>query len=590
MAKKIKLGYEFAVHDEKGELKNPLTVGEQVFVEPSHLAATGITQKSGKTTALEAIIIRGIQDSTIKRAIVFKTKVGETGFTQGIKVPPYFQERSDWQYVTSLLEATLKEKVKFERSWIINVCRGTNGSLLQVSNNIDAELAKPKLRELSKSVYTVLRAYFEIILPQLQYASFSKTLDVHQGQINIMDLEQFKEEIQSLVIRSVLETVLNEYKNTVVIMPEAWKFMPQGRGNPCKRITEEFIRQGATNGNFLFVDAQDMAGIDKQPLKQVSSWIMGLQMERNEVKHTLDQIPLPKRKRPKEDEIMTLKLGHFIYATERKTVSVYVQPAWMDDETAKKIALGELDVYTVEKPISSVIAPVGLPLSSAPTDSKAVEFYARVNKDMVDMRTDFFKKINDVATTVDQKTNGLSKAISELSARVEGAVNVDEIVSLVLQKMPTPANSSSSIDREELIKDVLSRVPKHAGSVTYTVAPLAKLRMDCQQYAKDEIISQVSQLDDEQKKMLRYGESLGRNMSISEIMAKGLFLTASGGGRSRVTKKLAAMASAGLLRQDAKKRYFPNIHDRIKELMGIHEASQEDMDAVYNYIIVELLG
>jgi len=124
----------------------------------------------------------------------------------------------------------------------------------------------------------------DLILPQLQFANFSRTLDLQKGQINIMDLERFSEEIQSLVIRSVLETVLKDYKDTVVVMPEAWKFSPQGRGNPCKLATAQFIRQGATNGNYLMIDAQDMAGVDKQPLKQVSTWIMGLQMERKEMK------------------------------------------------------------------------------------------------------------------------------------------------------------------------------------------------------------------------------------------------------------------------------------------------------------------
>lgn len=586
MSDKIKLGYEFADHDEKGELKNPDTVGSVVTVKPSHLAATGITQESGKTTTIEAVTMRGIQTGIIKRAIVFKTKIGETGFNQGMKVPPYFKERSDWQYVSSLLEATMKEKLKFERAWIIKVCRGTEGSLIRVSNNIDQELANPKLSSLSRNVYTVLRAYFDIILPQLQYASFSKTLDIHTGQINIMDLEQFKEEIQSLVIRSVLETVLNEYKDTVVVMPEAWKFMPQGRGNPCKRITEEFIRQGATNSNYIFVDAQDMAGIDKQPLKQVSTWIMGLQMERNEVKHTLDQIPLPKRQRPKEDEIMTLKLGHFILATPQKTVGVYVQPAWMDDETAKKIAVGEIDVSTIKKPESSVISPVGMQVTPAPTDAKAVQFYARVTKDIVDMRTDFFKKIETVRSDHDQRINVLGKGLSQLDARITKAVNIDEIVSLVLQKMPA---STNSVDRESIIREVLSRIPKTAGSVTYEVAPLVKLRKDFQEFAKTEVINGVSGLDAEQKKMLKFVEALGRKTSISEVMEKCLFLKASGGGRSRVSKKLAAMAGLELLRKDGKD-YVANVKGKITKLMELHDATPEEIEAVYTHIIMEMLG
>jgi len=103
LAEEIKLGYAIGT-------------GVVVTVKPSHIVATGITQLSGKTTTLEALITR-----SKSRAIVFKTKVGESGFTEGTVIPPYFKERSDWQYVSSLLEATLKERLKCERAWIIHV-------------------------------------------------------------------------------------------------------------------------------------------------------------------------------------------------------------------------------------------------------------------------------------------------------------------------------------------------------------------------------------------------------------------------------------------------------------------------------------
>jgi hypothetical protein len=57
-----------------------------IYIRHSHLIATGVTQLSGKTTTIEALITR-----SKKRAIVFKTKVGETGFTQVTVIPPYFK-------------------------------------------------------------------------------------------------------------------------------------------------------------------------------------------------------------------------------------------------------------------------------------------------------------------------------------------------------------------------------------------------------------------------------------------------------------------------------------------------------------------
>lgn len=327
MRKKILLGFEVGT-------------GAEVSIAPSHLIVTGLSQLSGKTTTLEALISRS--DMT---AIAFKTKPGETGFSQGKIIPPFFVEKSDWQYVESLLEATLKERLKFERSWIIKACRGTT-SLEQVQKNIKKLLKESRESSLQQGVYTTLDAYFEIVLPQLRDAYFSKELELKE-RINIMDLEKFSDEVQALVIRSVLEHVLKNRSNTVVIIPECWKFVPEARGSPVKFPAEALIRQGATKGNFVWFDSQDMAGVDKIPLKQVSNWILGMQMERNEVQHTLDQIPLPSSLKPKTEKIMTLQIGHFIVCNPSFTKEVYVMPPWLNKEVAKQIAMGRLAVENV---------------------------------------------------------------------------------------------------------------------------------------------------------------------------------------------------------------------------------------------------
>jgi hypothetical protein len=317
-----------------------LKTAEEVSIFPSHLVVTGLTQLSGKTTTLEALIER-----SKSRAIVFKTKRGEEGFSKGTIIRPFFKEKSDWQFVSSLLEATMKERLKFERSWIIRACRGTK-NLKEVYEKCKKLQEESREGSIHQGVYTTLIAYFELILPQIEGLSFSTELNLKEG-INIMDLEKFSGEVQSLIIRSTLDYVLNNEKGVIVVIPEFWKFCPQQRGNPVKQIAEEFIRQGATRKNFLWADSQDLANVDKTILKQVANWILGLQTEINEVQHTLEQIPLPNNLKPKAEEIMTLRIGHFIVCNPYFTKRVYVQPAWLDEETAKKIALGIIPVETV---------------------------------------------------------------------------------------------------------------------------------------------------------------------------------------------------------------------------------------------------
>lgn len=558
MSEKILLGYE-------------VPTGESVYIKKSHIITTGITQISGKTTTEEGLISR-----SGCKAIVFKTKIGETGFTQGTVIPPYFKEKSDWQYVSSLLEATLKEKLKFERAWIINVCKNAD-SLIQVKVNIEKKLAEGKLNQLSQNVYTTLLAYFEMILPQLTYANFSKILELREG-INIMDLERFSEEIQSLIIRSVLETVLTEYKNVIIVMPEAWKFLPQGRGNPCKWAAEAFIRQGATNQNFLWIDSQDMAGVDKTPLKQVSTWILGLQQERNEVEHTIDQIPVPKRQRPKPEEVMTLKRGHFILATPDQTVRVYVQPSWLDEETAKQIAMGTVDVETIKKPDTLVSVSEGAfaVKSLNPEDAK---FYARISQDMIQLRKDTFDKFSQLQNILDNQ----GKVIMDLKGQKQQQVNIDEIASVVLQKIPI-------FNKQEILDELVKRIPKMTGTITYEVAPVEKLQKDFLEDAKTQILGYIKGLDDEQKKMLKYLEAVGKGSNVTDILTKCLFLGAtSGGTRQRINDKLTEMATLELVRKESNGQIYANLKQKITKHLEPFNGTQQEIEAVYNNILMEML-
>jgi len=557
----IKLGYEIGT-------------GNEVGIAPSHLIVTGVTQLSGKTTTLEALIKR-----SRSRAIVFKTKVGETGFTEGTIIPPYFKERSDWQYVSALLEATLKERLKFERSWIIRVCKNTS-TLAEVKANIDELLAREKLRQLDRSIFTTLQAYLELVLPQLQYANFSRTLVLQDG-VNIMDLERFSNEIKSLVIRSVLETVLNEMKNTIVVMPEAWLFLPQGRGNPCKHIAEEFIRQGATNGNYLWIDSQDMTGIDKTPLKQVSTWILGIQTEKNEVIRTLDQMPLPKGQKPSPDEIMTLSVGHFYLCSPKLTKKVYVQPAWLDEGTAKDVALGKAKVEDLVKPNRiapfAILQPEAKPTAPAP---EAQKYYVKVQQDMAELRLDFFTKIQEQQQRIDT----LSGQLLELrSAKQE--VDVDEIVGKVLQKMPTP----TAVDREEIVNAVLARVPRGAGAATYEVAPLEKIQKDFLEEAKNKILEDVKTLSDDEKRALKYIETQDRGVKANELITKCFFLKPGGSSSVKVSKITANLKSLELLRKDSSGRSYPHLKERIKQLLEVHNATEQEIEQVHNHILMELL-
>jgi hypothetical protein len=447
-----------------------------------------------------------------------------------------------------------------------------------VKANIDKKLAEGKSSSISYNVYTTLQAYFEMILPQLQYANFSRTLDIRDG-INIMDLERYSEEIQSLIIRSVLETVLQTFKDVIVVLPEAWKFLPQGRGNPCKFAAEAFIRQGATNGNFLWIDSQDMAGVDKTPLKQVSTWILGLQQERNEVEHTIDQIPLPRKQKPKTEEIMTLKKGHFILATPNQTKQVYVQPSWIDSETAKQIAQGKIEVDTVSKPENLMTVTVQAPPQQI-LSGEDTKFYSRVTQDFIQIRKDFFAKIDYLQKLLDAQ----GKAIMELKTQASQSVNTDEVASIVMQKIHMP-------NKQEIVDEVVKRIPRMTGTITYEVAPLEALQKDFQEKAKTEIYGYIQSLDKNQKTMLKYLEALGKGSNLTDIITTALFKNAtSGGTRTQTSRKLTEMATLELIRKEPNGSIYANLKQKIAKHMEPFNATPDEINMVYNHVLMEMLA
>jgi hypothetical protein len=320
----------------KSEILLGFEVGtaKPVYVPLHHLAIFGITQLSGKTTTLEALISR-----SGRRAVAFITKRGECGFRNFRLIPPYYKARSDWQYVEGLVNVALGEKVKYEpgmRYGIIRVCQGCRS--IQDVRNAALRLSRESRREFMRSVYEKLVAYLDIVIPELEKWRFSDKLELDEG-VNVMDVSEMSLETQQLVIASTIEFVFQNMDNVIVIIPEAWESLPQGKMTPVKWVAQQFIRKGAAVGNFLWIDSQDIGGTDKTPLRQVDVWLFGRMREAHEVERILKQLL---GKKVKAEEIQTLPLGHFFTVVGDEVKKVYVLPAGVPEEVGMKVARGEL--------------------------------------------------------------------------------------------------------------------------------------------------------------------------------------------------------------------------------------------------------
>ena len=324
----IPLGYE-------------LRTGQPVEIPLGHLAITGQSQASGKTTTLEGLVSR-----SGCRAVAFITKRGESSFRVASPIAPYFRDRTDWPFISALLEATVSEKLKFQRAEIIKLCQdyaGPEGKWKQPKTLADvmanAETALLKARGIAARVYTELFEYLRMLVPEIDRLPYEKKLALRPG-LNVMELTDYDFPLQALVVRSVIEWIRDHGTNTIAVIPEAWKFAPRRRGSPVRLAAEELIRQGAALKNFIWCDSQDLAGISSVLLRQVTVWLFGVQRDPREIERTLEYIPADTAK-PSRSDIATLGKGQFIVSWERQMWRVYVQPAWMTPTHAEAIARGE---------------------------------------------------------------------------------------------------------------------------------------------------------------------------------------------------------------------------------------------------------
>lgn len=374
-----------------------LETGDPVDIPLRHMVVTGQTQEAGKTTTLEALIDRSMQ-----RAIAFITKRGEGTFANANVIRPYFHERADWQFVASILEASRGEKLKFERAWIIRASKGAQ-TLREVQVNVRRLMAKAG-RGMSADVYLTLDAYLDVVIPLVSEIEWATSLELRPG-VNVVDLSAIPVEMQHLVIRSSIEWVLEREHSTIVVVPEAWKFLPQGRGTPVKLAAESFIRQAASLGNYLWLDSQDIGGVEKTILRSVPVWLLGVQREANEIKRTLANIPAGIGK-PKADAIAHLGIGQFVACWGKHIVPTYVWPSWLDEETATDVAMGGT---VIGRPV-----PKENPMAVSQREADL----ERENRELKDQVRELQKRLGELAESARSSApssnhNGASRARAE---------------------------------------------------------------------------------------------------------------------------------------------------------------------------------
>jgi len=529
-------------------------------------------------------------------------------------VEPFYRAKVDWEYVQSLLEAAMKERLKFERSWIIKAAKGAT-TLRGVYQNVVDQLEGPKkLRGIDESVNTNLRAYFDKVLPQLEENPFADDLDLAPG-VNVMDLGHLSEEVQGLVIAACLEEIWEHGADTVVVIPEAWMFIPQQRGNPVKWSAQHVIRQGAANGIYLYLDSQDITTVDKSVIRSADVWLMGRQRELNEVKRVLAQLPTEKKPRPQE--IMNLRVGHFIVSAEDWCRQVYVQPAWMDYEAAREVAMGNttVDEYTpveahhgfngdelpapevndsLEEEDPMVIAELEQQLAEARGENVRLQGVLQrlegSDEIIVEMRLEM--------KAIEEKAAAMETYQSDLRAKLKAFEDLDVALATLFQRyIPASNETGMVITKDELIDEVLARLgPGAIGVPVVTLAPVPALEELINNIQNDklgqrarELLEEVMVMPPRRRQVLAVLTSESKPLPIVEVgRLLGHDLRASGGLQSTFSSEMRALVNDKWVYRDPKNGFKGRLPLKVKEELALWSPSDHILEGVVNNVLVEL--
>lgn len=317
--------------------------GEPVGLPLHHVAVFGVTEWSGKTTFIEAAI-----RAAEYRGLTFRTKRGELGFEGAVRLPIYFEDKglTHWRNLEGLMSATFNERIEREpgiRYAIQQVCKQPTPAttLDEINERAKAKQAEFKAGTFKEEVFGKLVNYLDEILPQLKKVPYTDKLEMGETGLYVMDLVGLTDEMQNLIIANVLRKVYTDGSNVIVVLPEVAKFLPAETGSPVKWMFNRLISEGRSMGIYTWLDTQNLKGVDKTPLRNVSVRLFGMQPDAYEIKELLRA--LPGEPVPKPVEIMRLKVGHFYTNFRGKMLEVYARPYWLPEDWAIAVAKGELE-------------------------------------------------------------------------------------------------------------------------------------------------------------------------------------------------------------------------------------------------------
>jgi len=320
--------------------------GEPVELEPFHYAIIGQTQFSGKTTLVKRLASWVAEDGY--RVLIFDTKETEADYEGfGREISVCLRETTDSFVLIGLLESFFRRRLTQYYATLSRITEGATNfeDMIRNARELESTTRSSWLKDACRTLYDLL-ARLQADTAKVETVP---KLKLHRQGISRMVINDFSQEAQQLIVKNSVEDVLRVYKKkVVVVLDEAFKFLPQGYSSAATRSVMNLITQGAKTGLYVWISTQFLATTDKDPLKACAFKFLGTQDHITEVKHTLALIPEVRGKFDKDD-IMKLSLGQWILVRKRPRDAriVYALPEGVPFPYGKRVATGELTAENI---------------------------------------------------------------------------------------------------------------------------------------------------------------------------------------------------------------------------------------------------
>jgi hypothetical protein len=307
----------------------------------------------GKTLGMKSLLFRFHELFPDWKILIIDSKDKRDYADLNADIPICFVETTDPLDLKNLLEPIVGAKLMYYFDKIIeeavfDTLGEIQRSIAQKVEDADAHRLRISGKDLGK--LRVLNYTMSKLVALVEKPNIISELKLHNG-FNVMPIAlpevknpNLKRAFQQLITRSVLILLLADpsLEKTLLVLDEVHKWSPQKWASICKQPLSEFVSEGRSQDKMLWESDQALTKVDKEPLKNIKIWVVGQQMEANEVEDARNTVNDITDLNVTENDIKTLKVGNFIVVDglHGKVEKAYLQPYNVPDDLALKIAGG----------------------------------------------------------------------------------------------------------------------------------------------------------------------------------------------------------------------------------------------------------